>query len=405
MANENRRNIFTTARLPVLALPLLGVLALFLLLTAGNAGAQSASSSAALSRLELNSQVTPSFDPDITVYNNALIPGKSYNVNNQHRITVDATPTTGASVSFNVEDANKGAPDLDVDISEGKNTIVAMVTAADGVTTREYVVTVWRYPDSLGDLVQTDTTTTAREVTLGSGSSNLNQWFNTGPSENGYTVHAMRLWLLESGGSDWEVTILDRFGAVVGEFFVEGVATSTDGAQTIPALRPFHLEPDAFCRLMVWKKSGTWSFRAYDASGDTAGSDSVPGWYVENQYRLGSGRSHGAATSSRALDLRFYGEEVDDTAPALSSVTSAGNKITLTYDDRLDPGSTPAVDAYGVKANTVAQTINSVSVSGREVVLRLAAPLSSGATATVPVSNAIRNLGQQAMNDDIRPRN
>ena len=401
MANENRRNIVTAFRLPLLALALLGVLVL--LLTPGNAGAQSACSNAELSFLELNSRTTQSFHPDITVYASALIPGREYLSGHAARITVGATPTTGASVSFNTADADGVASGHEVHLELGKNTIVAMVTAADGVTTREYVVTVWRYPDSLGDLVQTDTTTTAREVTLGSGSSNLNQWFNTGPSENGYTVHAMRLWLLESGGSDWEVFIEDRFDAVVGEFFVEDVGTSTGGAKTVPALRPFHLEPGAFYRLKVWKKSGAWAFRAYDASSFSIGSDSLPGWYVENQYRLGSGPSNGTATSSRALDLSFYGEQVDDSAPELSSAIFHGNKVTLTYDDRLDPGSTPAVDAYGVKANTVAQTVNSVSVSGREFVLTLASSLSGGATATVPVSNAIRNLGQQAMNDDIRP--
>ena len=103
--------------------------------------------------------------------------------------------------------------------------------------------------------------------------------------------------------------------------------------------------------------------------------------------------------NNRVLDLRFYGSEVDSTAPVLSSAIFHGNKITLTYDDLLDEGSAPAASAFSVSVNSSAVTVDSVAVSGREVQLTLASSPASGATVTlgytVPASNEIRNTGQR----------
>ena len=70
-----------------------------------------------------------------------------------------------------------------------------------------------------------------------------------------------------------------------------------------------------------------------------------------------------------------------------------GATVTLTYNEALDPASTPVTTAFAVKVNDVARGISGVAISGSVVTLTLASPVVTGNTVTVgytkPVSGAV----------------
>ncbi len=74
----------------------------------------------------------------------------------------------------------------------------------------------------------------------------------------------------------------------------------------------------------------------------------------------------------------------DVTAPTLSSavINSAGTSLTLTYNEALDTGSTPATGAYTV-GGPFTTDVTAVLVTGSTVVLTLSPAVSDGATMTV----------------------
>ena len=286
-----------------------------------------------------------------------------------------------------------------LDMEFGENIIVVTVTADDGIASKEYVIRVWRQPDAL-TIATNKTSAFPANTYLSSGISNIHQKFTTGPSRQGYTINAVSLNFSERGGTsdEWDVTIRkDSDNSLVGEFHVPDRG---DGVLTIPAVRPIHLQPDTEYRMMVFKRSGTWRLRLWRfVSSGVDEANSLPGWSFTNKYCTGSQRSCTSTVSDRTMWIRFFGSEVDDTDPALSSAIFHDNKITLTYDDLLDEGSTPAAGAFSVSVNSSAVTVDSVAVSGREVQLTLASSPASGATVTlgytVPGSNKIRNKGQR----------
>ena len=106
-----------------------------------------------------------------------------------------------------------------------------------------------------------------------------------------------------------------------------------------------------------------------------------------------------------SIPLRLYGLSpvlvVDNNAPpSLSTATPPsvdGATLTLTYDEPLDTGSTPAASAFTVRVAGTARTVSDVSVAGRAVTLTLAAPAVTGdqtvtVSYTVPSSNPIQDI-------------
>ena len=73
-------------------------------------------------------------------------------------------------------------------------------------------------------------------------------------------------------------------------------------------------------------------------------------------------------------------QDVDDTAPMLSSASVNGATLTLTYGETLDPNSRPAASDFTVSGGDSARTVSNVAVSGRAVMLTLNPALNHGET-------------------------
>ena len=87
----------------------------------------------------------------------------------------------------------------------------------------------------------------------------------------------------------------------------------------------------------------------------------------------------------------------DTTAPALATTNPAvvnGATLVLTYDEALDPDSTPATSAYTVMVAGTARAVSTVMVSGRTVTLTLASAVTHGQAMTVsyvPGTNPVQD--------------
>ena len=73
----------------------------------------------------------------------------------------------------------------------------------------------------------------------------------------------------------------------------------------------------------------------------------------------------------------------DTTAPIRTGMTVNGSSLVLTYDEALDPTSTPATGAYAASVNGGARGVNSVVVSGTTVTLTLASAVVSTDSVTL----------------------
>ena len=73
-------------------------------------------------------------------------------------------------------------------------------------------------------------------------------------------------------------------------------------------------------------------------------------------------------------------EDVDDTAPALSSASVNGATLTLTYDEALDEGSRPAPGDFTVQVDGSGRSVSGVLISGSVVTLTLNPAVEHGDT-------------------------
>ena len=69
--------------------------------------------------------------------------------------------------------------------------------------------------------------------------------------------------------------------------------------------------------------------------------------------------------------------------PELSTAAADGAALTLTYNEALDGGSTPATSAFSVRVGGADRTVDAVAVSGSAVTLTLASAVTAGDTVTV----------------------
>lgn len=86
-------------------------------------------------------------------------------------------------------------------------------------------------------------------------------------------------------------------------------------------------------------------------------------------------------------------------APTLSSaiINAAGTSLTLTYNEALDTGSTPATGAFSLAGT--ARTVSGVNVTGSTVVLTLSGAVAQGATVTVSYTAGGSPIQDSAGND------
>lgn len=89
----------------------------------------------------------------------------------------------------------------------------------------------------------------------------------------------------------------------------------------------------------------------------------------------------------------------DVTAPTLVSavIDAAGTTLTLTYDEALDTGSSPATGAFSLAGT--ARTVSGVNVTGMTVVLTLSGAVAQGATVTVSYTAGASPIQDTAGND------
>ena len=86
--------------------------------------------------------VFPEFEQNVLAYT-------AFVDHDRERVTVTATARDqGATVSVNPADRNATTTGYQLDLEQGRNTIVITVTAMDGTTTREYELTVFRTPEA-----------------------------------------------------------------------------------------------------------------------------------------------------------------------------------------------------------------------------------------------------------------
>ena len=136
---------------------------------------------------------------------------------------------------------------------------------------------------------------------------------------------------------------------------------------------------------------GALAFRAaqdYEAPGDSDGN---------GDYEVTVQVSDGFNPVEAVFTVRL--EDVDDTAPVLSSASVNGATLTLTYGEALDRNSRPGTGDFTVSGGDSARTVSNVAVSGRAVTLTLNPAVGHGETGirvsyrpgTSPIQDAAGN--------------
>ena len=107
----------------------------------------------------------------------------------------------------------------------------------------------------------------------------------------------------------------------------------------------------------------------YEAPGDSDGN---------GDYEVTVEVSDGFNPVEAVFTVRL--EDVDDTAPELSSASVNGATLTLTYGEALDGNSRPAAGDFTVSGGNSARTVSNVAMSGRAVTLSLNPAVEHGET-------------------------
>ena len=89
-----------------------------------------------------------------------------------------------------------------------------------------------------------------------------------------------------------------------------------------------------------------------------------------------------SADSNHKVD----GTQADTTAPTLSGTEVVGDRLTLTYSERLDETSVPTANRFGVTVEGEVRAVDSISVDGTTVTLILASAVTPGQTVRLAYS-------------------
>ena len=116
----------------------------------------------------------------------------------------------------------------------------------------------------------------------------------------------------------------------------------------------------------------------FEAAKDFEAPDDGDG---DGDYEVTVRVTDGANPVDTALVVRL--QDVDDTAPALSSATVDSATLTLAFDEPLDGNSVPPTFSFAVRAGGTAHAVASVAVSTSAVTLTLSSAVTAGETVTV----------------------
>ena len=101
--------------------------------------------------------------------------------------------------------------------------------------------------------------------------------------------------------------------------------------------------------------------------------------------------------------LQNLTHRVETTAPTLTGATVNGNSMVLTYNENLDPSSTPANNAYTIGVSgTGTATVTGTTISGAGATLALSAAVTRGLMVTVSYTPGSTPLQDTAGNDAAR---
>ncbi len=123
---------------------------------------------------------------------------------------------------------------------------------------------------------------------------------------------------------------------------------------------------------------------------DAEDPGAAPGWSLGDSAAV---RAYNSASYSAnpfvnyAFQVAIHGRSTDNTAPSLSKLQVDGTALTLTYDETLDPNSTPATTAFSVRVGS-ATAVNptAVEVAGTTVTLTLGTAVTKGQTVRLTYS-------------------
>jgi len=89
---------------------------------------------------------------------------------------------------------------------------------------------------------------------------------------------------------------------------------------------------------------------------------------------------------------------LDTTPPALQSISAAGTRVILNYNEALNPAAVPTAASYSVLVAGVGRTVTAVEISGSQVLLTLASAVASGQTVVVSYLGGYPQLADLAGN-------
>ena len=196
---------------------------------------------------------------------------------------------------------------------------------------------------------------------------------NTAPSETTKSVSGE-----QPGGSIEKVVPEDPPGAPV------DLQVSRQGSGRLQASWSVPISGSAPTGYTVqWKESG----------GDWADPDDVSRANVTGTSHVITGLTDGMEYTVRVIATKgdvagdpsgeISATPQETTPPALSTAAVDGALLTLTYNEALDAGETPAASAFAVTVGGNSRGIESVAVSGSTVTLTLATAVSAGDSVTV----------------------
>ena len=106
-----------------------------------------------------------------------------------------------------------------------------------------------------------------------------------------------------------------------------------------------------------------------------------------------------AGNALAAFSSFYIQNPLDTTKPVLSSISASGSKVTLNYNEGLDPAKVPSRNQFTVLSGTTTLSISSVSIEGSKLILTLSSSLSSAGALTVSYAKGAPAMSDLAGNE------
>ena len=232
------------------------------------------------------------------------------------------------------------------------------------------------------------------------------QAFTTGSGTDGYSLKSVSILMAYTGSTlpDYSVKVHSDAGGQPGG----SLGTLTNPSSLPSALGEVQFTSPGGIDLTA----DTTYWVTVDFSTSTAGgsigrtdergedADAASGWSIADSviFQNAGWRLSDNRWSSLARPVRVAVHGYAKATPALESAEVNGTTMALTFSEKLDPGSEPAVSAFSVTAGGSAQTPTDVDISGNTVTLTLGTAATSGQTVTVsytrPSTNPLQHAGR-----------